>query len=1156
LADRGGKSFLPAGLVAAVAIVLALFSGGGSKAPAPKDRASAPMASATENPESDPLRLLFAYLDPRGGSASAPTCGPGAPYSLRFLVATVPDPVDSHLVPSFDRALDAIQGAMEDDGYVLDRFFLPWKRDGEAPAAGDSQERKTTRGPPANLQRKQPGVLLFRGEPPREDLVLVLLVGETPTSGIQREAMNRALDSVARCSEKRPPCLASCGEGDLAILGPYFSGSTPSLRNLLHSWNADGRRIRIVSGSATVNSNARWLRSKATTFEATVIPDDALKAAFFDYLKDRLRVRLRKDVALFIEGGTPYGESFGAIDRGPAFVVRFPLHVSQLRGAYQKNLASQGSNAGSAEAPRQALELPLDPSRTDERDAIPPQDPRMAANLADLALSTGVETIRREDIRFVGLVASDPRDILFLARKLREAGANVTLFTFGADVLYTHPDYGRYLRGMLVATPYPLFPANQHWSGSAGERTAFAGSSEEGIYNAVRSLLSPSRRDDPRLLAEYQAPWTAAPRRPPVWITAVGHGGFWPVTIQPLYPGVSYVLPDPKPKQKEVPGAYKYRPPGAMIGYVLIEALLIGVIAACVALRRTPKPAAPGRRTTLPAGLVNRAESVLSVWSEPPARGINLAYLATLLTQLVLLQTALALCAHQAVDFLPRRNDLFVFALVVLVALAILAAREWIRLFDANRRRALGERSLWRYAVVPGLVLIGWSVALALYALSVSNLEKPDRIAFFARVLDLTSSVSPALPFLFTLLVTALWAFSNMQRAYLLETQAGSGGASNISEGLAELRRLQADIQSLLEDPNARLFTLLVPVVAFVPFYRLVGRPIDSMDGYAWSRLLEYALLACYFVIVHSVALFLALWLRVRRLLRRLSWHPLAEAFQRLPEANAGSPWHLWNMVPNLTGFDASVSQLATLVRLGQGRLDEDRRKDLCLKTAEARGLFRRALAESAGTFAESLPTQGRLARVLEDATAQVYEALEVVWRSGPYPAGARIEPRRIEGEESLTGVKDWLRRDVPGPTALWARAAEEFVALRFSSFLVGVFLQIRNLLTFAFLGFLLSIAAINAYPIQPMHPLMALVWTMAVACTGVIAWAFIGMNRDRILSFIGKTAPGQITLNREFISSVGIYVVAPLLALLASQFPGMGDFIFSIFSPALKSLP
>jgi hypothetical protein len=84
----------------------------------------------------------------------------------------------------------------------------------------------------------------------------------------------------------------------------------------------------------------------------------------------------------------------------------------------------------------------------------------------------------------------------------------------------------------------------------------------------------------------------------------------------------------------------------------------------------------------------------------------------------------------------------------------------------------------------------------------------------------------------------------------------------------------------------------------------------------------------------------------------------------------------------------------------------------------------------------------------------------------------------------------------------------------------------------------------------------MALVWTMAVACTGVIAWAFIGMNRDRILSFIGKTAPGQITLNREFVSSVGIYVVAPLLALLASQFPGMGDFIFSIFSPALKSLP
>ena len=37
--------------------------------------------------------------------------------------------------------------------------------------------------------------------------------------------------------------------------------------------------------------------------------------------------------------------------------------------------------------------------------------------------------------------------------------------------------------------------------------------------------------------------------------------------------------------------------------------------------------------------------------------------------------------------------------------------------------------------------------------------------------------------------------------------------------------------------------------------------------------------------------------------------------------------------------------------------------------------------------------------------------------------------------------------------------------------------------------------------------------------------------------------------------TTMTIYVVVPLLTLLATQFPAIGEFIFSIFTPAMKSV-
>ncbi len=242
-------------------------------------------------------------------------------------------------------------------------------------------------------------------------------------------------------------------------------------------------------------------------------------------------------------------------------------------------------------------------------------------------------------------------------------------------------------------------------------------------------------------------------------------------------------------------------------------------------------------------------------------------------------------------------------------------------------------------------------------------------------------------------------------------------------------------------------------------------------------------------------------------------------------------------------------------MNLGRGPLDAEAWDALKENAARAREHLDNALVESNHSFSASLPTQQELRRLLVKVTVGLLTPLEDVWRHWPRKADTYGEPPKAGEHDQFRGVEDWIRSETSVAKALWVRAAEEFVAMRLSSYTHYVFLQMRNLLITVVLQFLLIVAAISSYPFEPRHPVMALIWVVAVACITLVAWAFIGMNRDRILSYIGKTTPGEVTMSFEFLSSMTIYVIVPLLTLLATQFPGFGDLVFSVFTPAMKSL-
>src|SRR5262245_28412927 len=144
--------------------------------------------SEVENRSGDYCRIRSA-LNPEA-SKRQPTSG----YSeIEYLIATVPDPKDTRLDREFDLVLEAIQQAVGSAEYAFDRYWLPWERNQTAPLATSLADPKTAQM--ATRYLRDPGVILFRNSK-KKRLLLLFLVGETPTGGIYGVAFQNALRQI------------------------------------------------------------------------------------------------------------------------------------------------------------------------------------------------------------------------------------------------------------------------------------------------------------------------------------------------------------------------------------------------------------------------------------------------------------------------------------------------------------------------------------------------------------------------------------------------------------------------------------------------------------------------------------------------------------------------------------------------------------------------------------------------------------------------------------------------------------------------------------------------------------------------------------------------------------------------------------------------
>jgi hypothetical protein len=467
--------------------------------------------------------------------------------NLRFAIAVLPDPVHTHFALSFDRLVEAIQQGAQDERYFYDSSWLPWEREDGSLALLDDQDKADER---SKARENQPGILLFRAPrgaqaevrppisaaqqndpadsmlPPYKNGLVVFVVGEEPTSGIHKRQFENAVAWIAALQAASGGIAPSVpGRADIiGILGPTFSGSLPSLAQMLAEGETslksaflDGsdasQPLRIFSGNVTSDSAVAQFQqeigSDHVEFRSFQASDDTLLSRYRTYL-----FRQGFDIsrlAIISEDETAYG---GYVERaGPDPIcgrldnegdelpacLYYPRDISALRDAYQKQSIFNAGGTQAADAGRRTLDSDVADPEGKEHDTIRDYSGQQTPLSQEAVLQQIVSMLRAHQSEYVVLRSSNPLDQLFLAHYLRLAYPEGRVVIQGADLLLRRESGAATLSGIMTLTTYPLLPWEGHWT--AVERTdpadpvyshshrVFAQDLAEGNYMATRALL-------------------------------------------------------------------------------------------------------------------------------------------------------------------------------------------------------------------------------------------------------------------------------------------------------------------------------------------------------------------------------------------------------------------------------------------------------------------------------------------------------------------------------------------------------------------------------------------------------------------------------------------------------------------------------------------
>ena len=473
---------------------------------------------------------------------------------IRAIIATVPDPIHSHFALEFDRTIDAFMQAAADNRFLGSQYWLPWKSRIAPPSSGESSSTLPAETDKDLKREQQPGLIILKYGPKSGEsdaswsgyhrVIYLFLVGETPALGMNGTQLRNALRYEAMLQKEYKAKLSMGEKNQLAIIGPFSSGSAASLKEGLENAQFDHAPPEIIVAGETSTGIANWEMNLPAKGEAKInyvsfAENSAFELSqFFDFLnKSSYDVRR---IAVLVEDGTVFGDA-NANGKQGGIQIRFPREISLLRNAQIDQGTKPSSESGAVPSPYLNLSL-KDP---DADDTVPHFSSAQTPLSQEAELMAIARQLQRNRTQYILIAGSNVLDEIFLAQFLHRACPDARLvFYNGGDLLIErNVDNAPYI-GSIVISPYSLIDLEN----AGGSARVFSDAHAERAYNAASYIFwfgtQKSEDHKPPTLAGYQSTATNTMQLP-LWATTVGSDGYYPLGIlNPCASNIKTILPN------------------------------------------------------------------------------------------------------------------------------------------------------------------------------------------------------------------------------------------------------------------------------------------------------------------------------------------------------------------------------------------------------------------------------------------------------------------------------------------------------------------------------------------------------------------------------------------------------------------------------------
>ena len=1123
----------------------------------------------------------------------------------QVLIATVPDPLQSSEALQFDRDIAALQEAASTAGYDFQRISTPW----QVAALTEPKDLKDAREVDRYRQSfgDEPGAIVFRKrtraskvrlEDP-DTLLLLVLVPESPIYGLNLPAGREALGAVRTLIDhgfRTTPVGDADDPSRVRWIGPSYSASAPGLRTLEQETEPH-LSFNVLSGTVSTNTASAFLTgldqdatqrpSGEATKPATLTELDQSALCWFIGQTSRPGMHSDEPVVVLQEDETAYGGNISEPTAptnpcsGFSNLVRrftFPRGISHVRRIYGSTLKSTAtnqpqedessrSNATVSLSFRDELENPLD--------AVPEFAPQSPVS-NESVLATIASSIKHLHARAIVIRTSDPLDQLFLARYFRQECPDSRLVLLNAERLLTRLRGDFDLDGTLIVTRFPLFQNSYlqtPFRGESRHSLTFTNSREEAIFLAALLQIKPGN------LPLLQSPFAHQHYAMAPWIGVASGGDFWPVA----YFGTDPVALDGKALDNVL--LLTDTPPEPLpVLWTLVTLAVLGIAVIHFLFFLAAMPLHATLRRSKKAWARKIAfHGMLSYYLVPPSPTCEQSRLFTgqcwwllnISTQLVLLLAYLIFpaLAYQAkvqnvtsvfaaIRQFPMQTTMFAgFTLIVLMLQFCMAGTLFLLL--SRRCKQLGRGFFIRFEgfLLPCISLVWVLLSLALFCLQLA--DRQTGFAFAARSLHLSSGACPILPLLLFTLGFLIAGIVNLNALSMAVTR--NPALPLIHWPYLDLASWQIKLTGYTElwyglpGADGKLLAFVVVLACLLLHPQRLFATFDT-PYIGWLYTFNFVL---------SIWTVLWLWVRFTRIwgvlrsgLETLEGSPLRFAFSRLPAIFSVDP--IW-----------SYSGLRRVVTLPMRWFEY-------LKVAPEVAHEKEPILTDNLHELRTILQEMRDGQWLDNKTYECFShkqneyaiklseasAIRASWeRGGPdcSLSGASMpkveKSEEGESEKPAGGDCPQTRPDIPspygiilGPDNRLVEIGNEFIAMRLAAYIRYVTLQMKNLMTFMSLGFLLTLLASISYPFdRPQIIAWAATITLA-ALLFTVGTVLAQMDRDGILSRMSNSAPGQVRY-MAFLKHMLAVGGLPIVTVLATLFPAIGSYLFSWAAPILESL-